>query len=279
VYKAKDDDGDTYYFRGYVENNYVRFAGYWWRIIRINGDGSIRIIYDGTSPRKNGTVESSVAPIASSFNNSSGNGYTHDVGFKYTIAEVHGLKEKSTALIELEKWYNNNLTNFVDKIDPNAGFCGDRTPSTNIDSINNEGGTWQTTTYYAGYIRLVRPFYNKAIAPVLTCANKSDLYTISTSNKGNKNLEYPIGLITADEISMAGGLNDTINSNFYLYNGRQFVTMTPYFYNTYPEIFSYYNKISVVYPNSYVDLRPVINLRSDIKITGKGTADYPYIIN
>ena len=60
MYKVEDDLGMSYYFRGAVENNYVKFAGYWWRIVRINGNGSIRLIYDGTSAHANG--ESSTDP-------------------------------------------------------------------------------------------------------------------------------------------------------------------------------------------------------------------------
>ena len=41
---SQDDDGTTYYFRGATSNNYVSFANLMWRIIRINGDGSVRLI-------------------------------------------------------------------------------------------------------------------------------------------------------------------------------------------------------------------------------------------
>ena len=51
---TSDDYGTTYYYRGKVSNNYVKFAGYYWRIVRINGDGTIRLIYDGTSAHSNG---------------------------------------------------------------------------------------------------------------------------------------------------------------------------------------------------------------------------------
>ena len=56
--KAEDDLGITYYFRGNVENNYVKFANYYWRIIRINGDGTIRIVYAGTAAHENGYSDS-----------------------------------------------------------------------------------------------------------------------------------------------------------------------------------------------------------------------------
>ncbi len=49
IFETTDDDGISYYYRGSVENNYVYFANRYWRIIRINGDGTIRMIYDGTT--------------------------------------------------------------------------------------------------------------------------------------------------------------------------------------------------------------------------------------
>ena len=51
LYKSVDDFGDTYYYRGNVKNNNVYFAGFYWQIIRINGDGSIRLLYNGTEKK------------------------------------------------------------------------------------------------------------------------------------------------------------------------------------------------------------------------------------
>ena len=56
LYESVDDYGTTYYYRGNVTNNYVKFAGYYWRVIRINGDGSIRLLFAGTDPSKIGTT-------------------------------------------------------------------------------------------------------------------------------------------------------------------------------------------------------------------------------
>ena len=50
MYADNDDDGKTYYYRGSVAGNYVKFAGFYWRVIRVNGDGTVRLIYDGTTP-------------------------------------------------------------------------------------------------------------------------------------------------------------------------------------------------------------------------------------
>ena len=276
VYKAVDESGkDSYYFRGAVNNNYVRFANKWWRIIRINGDGSIRLIYDGTSGHANGTSTSDSIAIASQTFNSSYNNNAY-VGFKYTSDEVHGLGTKSNALTQLEIWYQNNLSSYASKIDTNAGFCGDRTPSTSSSSINNSGGTGTTQTYYGGYIRLIT---NKT--PEITCTNSSDLYTVSSSNKGNKTLTYPIGLITADEVSMAGGVWGTTNQNYYLYNGQNYWSLSP---SGYPNagvlsVGSAGPLLSYTSVNHTLGVRPVINLKANTTFTGKGTINDPYIVS
>jgi len=270
IFKAQDDDGDTYYWRGAVTNNYVKFANKYWRIIRINGDGTIRMIYQGTSATSTGTD----AQIGKSAFNSSYDNNMY-VGFKYTNGEVHGTGTKSTILGTLETWYTSNLASYASKIDTNAGFCGDRTPSTSDKLIDNKGGTGTTTTYYGGYIRLIT---NKA--PSLTCLTE-DLYTVTGATKGNKSLEKPIGLITADEVAMAGGVYRTINSNYYLYLSQVYWwTLTP---SHYPYALMYYvtsdgdlNYHGQV--NSTLSARPVINLKADVTLTGKGTASDPYVV-
>ena len=206
VFKTQDDDGTSYYWRGAVTNNYVKFANKYWRIIRINGDGSIRMIYDGTSIHANGSSTSDSIAVASQTFNANYNNNMY-VGFKYTSGQVHGLENKSNALTQLETWYNNNLASYAIKIDTNAGFCGDRTPYTNTSGTASGGGTGTTTTYYGAYIRV---HMNRA--PRLNCLIE-DLYTISEANIGNKALTYPIGLITADEVSMAGGVYGTLNQS------------------------------------------------------------------
>ncbi len=281
IYQAKDDDGMSYYYRGDVENNYVKFANKWWRIVRINGDGSIRLIYDGTSAHQNGTSTlDSIAITEQAFNISyNNNAY---VGFQYTVGTLKGLETKSFALDQLEKWYTSNLSSYVSKIDTNAGFCGDRTPSTSDTASNNSGGIGTTVTYYGAYIRLA----NSTKSPVLTCGNTIDLYTTSSSTKGNRSLTYPIGLITADEVYMAGGVWRTTNQSYYLYNGQYYWTLSPCNFNdSLALVFSVntVGQLSAFYVRHMNGARPVINLRSDVKFTftgtgEKGTITNPYIV-
>jgi len=202
-------------------------------------------------------------------------------GFKYTDGQVHGTSEKSIILKDsLEPWYQNNLISYASKIDINAGFCNDRTPSTSKTEINNQGGTGNTLTYYRGYVDLWKN--RKAM---LTCPNE-DVFTHKTSNKGNKSLDYPIGLITGDELSFAGSTYGLANNrSYYLYTGANYWTMTPmyYFYDgahntvAFIDVYEdgqYYGHLS----NSLRGVRPVINIRSDVKITGNGTITNTYIV-
>ena len=224
VFKAKDDDGDTYYWRGAVTNNYVKFANKFWRIVRINGDGTIRLIYQGTSATSTGTD----AQIGTSAFNSSYNNNMY-VGFRYTSGQVHGTGTESTILRTLNTWYTNNLASYASKIDNNAGFCNDREPSTSNSTSNGSGGTGTTTTYYGAFIRIIPGgSWGTTQTPTFKCKNSSDLFTKSGSSKGNKSLTNPIGLITADEVVYAGGFGGTANKSYYLYTGQVYWTLSPY---------------------------------------------------
>ena len=273
IYYADTSKGRTYYFAGNPTDNWVKFANKYWRIIRINEDGTLRLIYQGTSANTTGTgTQTGTSAFNSSYNN---NAY---VGFKYTTNNVHGTGTNSTILNELNEWYSSNLSSYTDKIDGNAGFCGDRTPYTNSSGTTSGGGTGTTTTYYAGYIRLIT---NKQ--PTFECSNSSDLYTTSGSSQGNKALQYPIGLITADEVAYAGGVYGTSNSSYYLYTGQNYWTMSPYFYSPFPYVFRvgssgnlYNDSVALAAPG----VRPVINLKSSIQFSeGNGTSETPFVVS
>ena len=282
IYETTDEEGTSYYYRGSVENNYLKFAGYWWRVVRINGDGTIRIIYDGTEAHANGDASEDRQIGVSKFNYlNTSNEY---MGYMYTLGEAHGLGTSSTIKQANDKFYVSYLATYSEYIDTNAGFCGDRS------ALNNQSGvgTGTITTYNKGYLRMVRS------TPSLNCENTSDLYTHTSSSKGNKALTYPIGLITMDEVILAGtgggvfdgGSNYMPSSpNSYLQTGNNYWTMTPAgSYN--PFAYAYWGA-DVFYVNASgnIDggsstgsggLRPVVNLRSDVTISGEGTIESPY---
>ena len=279
IYETTDTDGKpTYYYRGSVENNYLKFAGYYWRIIRINSNGSIRMIYDGTVAHANGE---------SSADRQYGTSYfSANVGYMYTSGEAHGTGTSSTIKTNADKFYTDKLSSYASKLDTNAGFCGDRS---NLN-LQSGVGTGTVITYNKGYLRV------EESTPTLTCENASDYYTVASASSGNKKLSYPIGLITADEVMLAGhagGIFDgcwthqKTNNGSYLVTGNWFWTMTPAGgYNPFCST-GWGALVFIVYNSGFIDdhgagesrgLRPVINIRSDVTITGSGTMTDPYVV-
>ena len=285
IYETTDEDGTSYYYRGSVENNYLEFAGYWWRIIRINEDGSIRIIYDGTTSHTNGESNTDRYYTISRVNTV--NTCNEYVGYMYTLDEAHGLGTSSVIKQANDEFYVSHLAEYAEYIDTNNGFCGDRSTL----NLQSGVGTGTVTTYNQGYLRATTS------SPSLTCENASDLYTVSSSNRGNKALTYPIGLITVDEVILAGHGGGVFDGeynrqksapNTYLTIGNNFWTMTPVGgYNP----FGGDNWCATVfrvgasgtfddpYTAGSYGLRPTINLRSDITISGEGTIEKPFTVS
>ena len=267
VYKTEDNLGTSYYFRGAVKNNYVSFAGYYWRIIRINGDGSIRIIYDGTSAHANGESstdrQTGTSAYNSSYNQSYYVGYTYQTGAQRPSSQNSGTA--STIKGVLDNWYSTNIANkgYDDKVVSTAGFCNDRNTRSG-DSWVSSG----TQFHYAPYERIVSTHQ-----PTLKCSNTNDIYTTK------------VGLITADEVMYAGGTTSS-NNSYYLYTGQYYWTMSPSYFavgssNSWAHVFNVssaghlYN-ISV---NNTFGVRPVLNLSADVTLTGSGTQTDPYVVS
>ena len=266
---TNNGQGTTYYYTGDIPseelNNWVQFAGFWWRIIRINGDGSIRMIYQGTSANETGTgTQIQKSAFNSSYNN---NMY---VGYMYQSGQLHGLQTSSTIKGVLDNWYKNNIANkgYGDYVDGNAGFCGDR-------RVSSGTGTGTSRTDYQPYTRI------SSSSPSLTCQTE-DIYTTSGSSTGNKALTQPIGLISADEAMFAGiPWSSGGNQNNYLYTGQDYWTMSPSHYNDQAYVLIVYSYGVLSYGYRVSDMRgvrPVINLKSAIAISGSGTTSDPFKI-
>ncbi len=314
LYKTEDDFGDSYYFRGTVNDNWVKFgnisisgASIWWRIIRINGDGSIRLIYAGTGATAPATTGSQTNALTNQPFNSN---YTDNkyVGYQYDNTK-RGHTSPSNAYTKLIEWFKTNLADeFADeneKIDASAGFCGDRSSSTtptttwqeNMSESGGIGGGGTPQTYYGAYLRLS----NNNKQPTLKCSTNGhkdeDYYTYtgatgiqSISNEkiiGTQSLAYPIGLITADEVAFAGGVNN--NSGYWLYTGSDYWTMSPSWFSSTDAIIFYVTSNGLfTWGSPYDDygLRPVINLKANTELTflhpdqtNKGTSTNPYIVS
>ena len=285
IYKTKDDIGDSYYFRGDVENNYVYFAGFYWRIIRINGDGTIRMIYDGTSAHDNGE-SSTDRYIGRSYFNNSNNDNTY-VGFMYgtagasTYTETHANTNDSTIKTVLDTWYTNNIKDTTnEQYIVDAIYCNDREVSTSNDLNFTGNGAGTSETAYKTWERVAT---NKT--PTLQCKQVNDRFTKSATVSGvtgNDKLTNAIGLITLDEAAYAGGIMlDNSNENYYLTIGSEYWTISPAFFAVDGAEEFFVSDDGLLYSN-YVNgnygVRPVISISGTTLNSGNGTKDNPFKI-
>ena len=337
MYKAQDDLGMSYYFRGAVDNNWVKYGKYtkdtyytydgnhnyslvsscggldncfkiaskgddmYWRIIRVNGDNSIRMIYAGTyAPDENTKVTLTESgdlfdddgnPIGgrktsagySKFNQHYNS--AEYVGYMYTIGAQHGTSQSSDIKTYLEDWYanytdlNKTGTKIIDQI-----YCNDRTASTSDVTYSPTNYTtltsWNSTGteyYYGAYGRV----WNSPVSPDYICPVASDKFTTTTA-KGNGKLSYPVGLISADEITFAGLPVGETNNSFYLYTGDYYWAGSPHvfrgsisreFFVNGDGILNYY------FVNFYTGVRGVVSLSSESKLLGSGTYNDVYTVN
>ena len=273
ICSAPDDYGTSYYYRGTVTNNYVKFAGYYWRILRVNGDGSIRIIYDGTSAHQNGE-SSSDRQIGTSAYNSSRNdnayaGYMYGATNASTYEETHANINDSTIKTVVDNWYKTNIedSGYASYISDTL-FCNDR-------SLSSGTGIGRSATYYGSHNRNNNDRY------ILICPNQNDRFTVNDEKKGNGSLLYPIGLLTYDEAILAGGYN-TNNSEYYLYTGEQYCTISPHAFMAPDAGIRRIDSAGSVYSGDYAynsyGVRPVINLKPNSLKSGDGTALNPYTV-
>ena len=295
---AEDDYGTSYYFRGAVKNNYVEFANKCWRIVRISGDGSVKLILhnDNTTKVAN-PCDSSNNSASAAFARFSGTTYTSAfnssyndnayVGFKYgtvgasDYATTHANTNKSTILTNLETWYTNNLKTYESVIDDNV-WCNDKT---NVTDTSYNPWNWSdvtglgygtNVTYYGATQRLVNTNGSAGgTGPSLKC--NGELSKINSK----------VGLITADELAFAGCAYTKNNKTTYLQENAtdtEWWSLSPDDFSGSGALVWYviggigyfgYNYVS----NTY-GLRPSISISSDTTISGgSGTSEDPYIIN
>ena len=269
IYHAEDDYGDSYYVRGKYDNVYVKFANKFWKIVRINGDGSLRMIYDGTTADSNGNA--GTGAFNSATNDNAYVGYMYGTPGSTTFDATHVNTNASTIKGTLETWYQNNLSSEASYISDTL-FCYDR-------SLSSGNGYGTNTTYYGSYDRL-----NTNKSPILTCERKNDKFTVSDTSKGNGKNTSPIGLLTRDEAAMAGFVNAQNNNVNYLYKGFAYWLGTPHSFDNnkaYMGIINADGKINggSVDSTNY-GVVPVINLTPQAvqKFTGSGTKSNPFKI-
>ena len=298
VFEMEDDYGMSYYYRGVVTNNYVKFADFYWRIIRINGDGSLRIIYDGTQAYENGANNADRFIKTGQAYNTKDNDNKY-VGWMYGPAgttkstskeEAQSNIEDSTIKGVVDEWYKTNVEDagYGNAVSDTL-FCNDRsTPGKESTGYSNDTGLGygtQETAYGATARTGVWNSSTTPTAPTFKCPQKNDAFTVNDTDKGNGALTYPVGLITADEIVAAGGKHAAGISSYYLYRpGYWYWSLSPcYLILGYASIYVRVFLVGVSpLGNNYVDegggAAPVINLSAEYvrTLTGEGTMENPY---
>ena len=277
LYGVNDIEGTSYYYRGNVSNNNVYFAGFYWQIIRINGDGSVRLIYNGkvkNAKRIEKNIENNAYDLERTSPAYAGYMYGNVIGTKESNYK-NEVDSNIKSIIDL--WYEKNiLSNNLSEFLYDTGYCNDR-------SIHSGDGI-TTTNFMPKY----RSDNHK---PDLNCASSNDLFTTSKAAFGNKSLKYPIALPTIDELMLAGLVQDKINCLNYLYSGTTVWTMSPTQFDEFKSanVAMIYRDGSI-HDSDYTDdnnwgvqnllgIRPVISLKSTTEISGGiGTINEPFVV-
>ena len=294
---AEDDYGTSYYFRGAVTNNYVEFANKCWRIVRVSGDGSVKLILhnDNTTKVAN-PCDAANNSASAAFARYSGEKYTSKfntnyddnayVGFKYgtvgasDYASAHANINNSTILTNLETWYTNNLKTYADTI-ADTVWCNDKTNVTDTSYdpwgwTPNGYGYGKNVTYYGATQRLISTNGRTGgTGPSLKC------------NSGLSKINSKVGLITADELAYAGYAAALKNTTTYLQENAtdtDWLSLSPsVFFSVYAFVWSVnggsgdFGNYSV---NSDGGVRPAISLIISTTISGgTGTSEDPYVVN
>ncbi len=276
IYEAEDDLGTSYYFRGAVENNYVYFAKNWWQIVRINGDGTIRMVTADVI---------GYSRFNNSYNDNAYVGYMYGTPGSSTYEKTHANTNNSTIKTYIDAWYQDNLSSYSSYI-ADAIYCNDRS----VVTVNDIGGLTLIGNG-AGMEESAYASFNRTYvdhSPSLKCSNKNDRFTVSSS-LGNEALTYPIGLLTSDEVVMGGGVGVDLptmtyieNENYYLYKNNIYWTMTPFdFAGGYARVDIVYRDGGLSYSRVSLDygVRPVVSLKSDAITGGSGTKEKPFYVN
>ena len=284
IYKSEDDLGTSYYFRGDVQNNYVYFANNWWRIIRINGDGTIRMIYTGNPNDSSSNEYIRSLEFNSSYKDNAYVGYMYGTVGSSTYADTHKNTNNSTIKTVIDSWYQNNLSSYSQYI-ADAIYCNDREVVTGTFGSTTYSGNG-TGTNQTAYASIKRNHIDHN--PTLKCTNNNDRFTTSSS-LGNGALTYPIGLITTDEVVMGGGNAYDYNTSSYIKNSNYYLfgkvgyywTMTP---NSagggagVDSVSSDGDVHEILAGCNYFPARPVVTLVSNAISGGEGTVSNPFYV-
>lgn len=362
--ETENDEYPVYYYRGDVDNNHVKFAGFCWRAVRTTSTGGVKLIYDG-EPDENGNCDNtgtaSQLETTSAFNSirtspadvgymygerytysrknmssgsegiiygnnaewdgskyilidtyTSSNGWSEDrttlaTKYHYTClsadntcnsvyyinyfqssstvyyltlsngADIESAKNEmftnttnSTIKTVIDNWYSENIAEYTDYLEDTV-WCNDRSIySGSLGGKDFNAGT--LPSYFGAYVRWMNG------NPSVECPSDNDSFTVSAKN-GNGALTYPIALLTEDEMMLAGGRRSFNNTNYYLYTGQHYWSLSPYSFSSgaYNFILTSSGRLEDNFVNISYGVRPAISLVPGIDVVnGDGSSESPY---
>ena len=285
LYTSTENGTTVYYFAGNATDNWVKFGknasnkDLYWRIIRTNSDGGVKLLYHGTSTTATDAVINASTKFNEKYNDPMYVGYMY--GTSNATAIDRSNTNNSTIKGIIDTWYENNLkTNYTKYLSTTAVYCNDRSVTSGTYSVSSSFN-------YAAHTRLGT---NKT--PTYDCTDTNDKFTVDTST-GNGKLTYPIALMTADEVSFAGGLYGDNAKTWYYYNSAKgsstgstwWWLLSPNYWNgSYAFVFNVSGSDDPGYldsgrVNGPYGVRPAVSLKSCVKTSGgDGSASAPYTI-
>ena len=257
---------------------------FYWRIIRTNHDGSIRLLYVGTSP------DTTTGNIGKSAFNTSIDGPKY-VGYKYgedtSLDTIRNNTTDSTIKTFIDSWYQTNLTNYTKYLSTSAVYCNDRSEGTG--QTYNYASSPSSLFKFASFYRMDWDTKGAKANPSYNCTDIRDAFSV---NNTSAKLTYPVSLMTADEIAFAGGVAfKTMNTPYAWFMSNSagskvsynWWSLSPVEWDGYNRYVWYWDSDAAYLNESYVSttrsVRPVISLKScTLYSTGDGSATNPYTI-
>ncbi len=262
--KIEDLYGTSYYYRGDVTDNYLTFNNMCWKIVRIQGDGSTKIILQDPTASCSEKTNEEYPFIGEGTYGHYGNGeYLGSDAYAPAKVDYLNCATDSSTCIEkkLNSWFDSKFTRVKNKLKEETWYLGDTTNTYKDISVN----------YYESGLRLAQ--YNK------------NLRKPSLLSQGNPFESY-IAPITADEAALAGTASyeayTSVNHNYYLYvPNRSYFTLSPMLQaNGVDKTFKVDSdgSLYINYLDSSNNIRPVLVLNSNVEVSGQGTKSDPYIV-
>lgn len=325
-------NGDSAYYQ-----NYVRLGDTCWRIVRTTGSGGVKMIYNGSYSGGNtanscANTQGNAQPASAKYNDASstvaGTTYTglyyqnmHAVGYTYsnvpdstttntTLSTLLGSSGNDTTTNTNDSiikkyietgWYQQNMTNYTSLLEPNAGYCNDRTVFDNTSPYTQQAESTNVIPYGNGISDLTQYNFGSYTRNYVVNATRTltlscprgvvDLYSTTTASGGNGQLTYPVALITADEAALSGSGGrtsaSTYSSNYssgsFLRSGSAFWLLSPYIRGMFGGAYGFSLRTNGAFNGDYVyntyGVRPSISLKlGTTASSGSGTATDPWVV-